>query len=219
MDDGLTPLYIACQNGHKDVADLLLQAGADKDKAFGNGRTPLYIASQKGQKDIVELLLRAGADKDKAQKDGATPLFIASQMGHNDIVELLRRAGADENKALLFDYFSALPTAHSLQALVANNFQAIPKPRPPLQKLQHSAIHVAIALLQNDRQAALPVARHILSTFPSDHPTLPLLRNHVQPQQPAPGPAHLPEELRAKLIAELIDEDQAPKKKKNGKKK
>ena len=38
-----------------------------------------------------------------------------------------------------------------------------------------------------------------------------------EPQQPAPGPTHLPEELRALMIAELIDEDQLPKKK--GKKK
>jgi hypothetical protein len=182
------------------------------------GATPLYIASQNGRKDVVELLLRAGADKDKDTSDGCTPLYIASFNGHKDIVELLRRAGADESKALLINFFSAPPTPHSLEALIANNFQAIPNPRHPLQKLQHSAIHLTIALLNKNHDAALPVAQRILSTFPSDHPTMPLLRNHLQPpQHPVPGPTHLPEELRAKLIAELIDEDQLPKKK--GKKK
>ncbi len=219
---GITPLYAACRGGFKKCVELLLRAGAGTDKADFDGCTPLHTASRNGHKAVVELLLLSGADNSKMEFDGLTPLFIASQNGHKDIVTLLREAGADEAKTLLLHHLpdKQLLTPEALEALIANNFQSISKPHPPLQQLQHSAIHLAISFLNKGHTTALPVAQQILSTFPSDHPTLPQLRSRVHPQQqPIPGPTHLPVELRAKLVAELIDEDWAPKsKKKNGKK-
>ena len=44
MNNGCTPLYVACQNGHVDAARLLLDRGAEVDRATEDGRTPLYIA-------------------------------------------------------------------------------------------------------------------------------------------------------------------------------
>ncbi len=207
-----------------DVVELLLRAGADRDKAKETGATPLFIASLGGRKDVVELLLQAGADLDKSAKNGFTPLFAASHTGHKGIAKLLRQAGADENKSLLLHHLpDYILSPESLQTIIANNFKAIKRHRPPLANLQHSAIHMAIVLLDNHPATALPVAQQILSTFPRDHPTLPLLEARVHQltheQSPARGPEHLPEELRALMIAELIDEDQLPKKKKGKKKK
>ena len=45
-DNGVTPIYIASQNGYDKVVELLLAAGADKDAATNDGRTPIYIASR-----------------------------------------------------------------------------------------------------------------------------------------------------------------------------
>ena len=74
---------MASQKGHADVVQLLLDHGADADKArTTDGATPLFMASQKGHADVVQLLLEHGADADKAETTtGSTPLFAASGHG------------------------------------------------------------------------------------------------------------------------------------------
>ena len=47
---------MAAQNGHADVAKLLMGAGAYRDKAKNDGQTPLSKAKQKGHTEIVKLL-------------------------------------------------------------------------------------------------------------------------------------------------------------------
>ena len=69
--EGMTPIGMACLRGHQDVVRMLLENGANKDKADGDSATPLGLASQGGHKQIVRLLLEARADKDKAARDGA----------------------------------------------------------------------------------------------------------------------------------------------------
>ena len=34
MQDGVTPLYMACQEGHVDIVEILIQAGADIHEAI-----------------------------------------------------------------------------------------------------------------------------------------------------------------------------------------
>jgi ankyrin repeat protein len=66
-------LFIASQDGHVEVARLLIEAGADIDKAKDNGVTPLYVASQNGHVEVARLLIEAGADIDKAADNGPPP--------------------------------------------------------------------------------------------------------------------------------------------------
>lgn len=43
-DAGETPLIIACMKGNLIIADLLIDAGAEVNKALLNGNTPLHFA-------------------------------------------------------------------------------------------------------------------------------------------------------------------------------
>jgi ankyrin repeat protein len=61
MKGGCTPLIIASQNSHVEVARLLVDGGADVNKAQKDGWTPLVLARNFGHTAIVELLLEAGA--------------------------------------------------------------------------------------------------------------------------------------------------------------
>ena len=51
---GSTPLYWAATNGHADVVQLLLEAGADLDKADVEGESPLYWASVKDHRESLQ---------------------------------------------------------------------------------------------------------------------------------------------------------------------
>ena len=88
--NGCTPLFIASQNGHKKVCELLLDSGADPDLALWMWLwTPLIMASQNGNYEICKLLLDKDATVDRDSVDGRTPLYFAVQNGHKKVCELL----------------------------------------------------------------------------------------------------------------------------------
>ncbi|WP_121748088.1 ankyrin repeat domain-containing protein [Streptomyces sp. E2N166] len=75
-----------------------LRAGADPERADGEGTTPLYEAAVSGKAGIVRLLLEAGASPDTESGGiGAegTPLCAAACWGHTETVRQLLAHGAD----------------------------------------------------------------------------------------------------------------------------
>ena len=52
---------------------VLIQAGAEINKAEENGETPLYTAAERGHETVVRALIEAGAYFNKARDDGYTP--------------------------------------------------------------------------------------------------------------------------------------------------
>ena len=81
---------IATHSGHRDVAQLLIDRGADVNKADKDGWTPLYWACENGDTDVVEQLLGVpGIDVNKADWSGRTPLHMACEDGHTAVVEQL----------------------------------------------------------------------------------------------------------------------------------
>lgn len=95
---GLTPLAVAACCGHLDAVELLLEAGADKNKGEeGTGLTALALACKNGRLEVARFLLESGADKDQSTQTGFTPLFAASCHGHTEVVRLLLSAGVNKD--------------------------------------------------------------------------------------------------------------------------
>ena len=59
-----------------EVARLLLEANADKDKPMNDGFTPLFIASQEGQLEVARLLLRPMQKRTRSNRL-ASPLCLS----------------------------------------------------------------------------------------------------------------------------------------------
>jgi hypothetical protein len=92
-----TPLHIAAEFGHKDVAELLLANKADVEAKASGGWTPLLNAVFGGNKDMVELLLANKADVNYQEEAGRSPLHIAAENGYTEIAVLLLANKADVN--------------------------------------------------------------------------------------------------------------------------
>jgi ankyrin repeat protein len=100
-DGGGTPLHFAAGWGHKEIAELLIEKGADlnakSEGLYMHGWTPLHCAALSGHKEIVELLIAKGADINAKNRGEYTSFHFAAEGGHGEIVELLLAKGANVN--------------------------------------------------------------------------------------------------------------------------
>lgn len=77
FEDGMTGLHWACDRGHEEVAELLLQRGALVNARDDAGQTAMHYAASCGHKQLVLLLLRHKADPSLTDDDGLTPKQVA----------------------------------------------------------------------------------------------------------------------------------------------
>lgn len=99
--DGWRPLHLAAFFGHRDVAELLLDEGAEIHAVSTNRmeNMPLHAAAANGRTELVELLLDRGADVN-AQARGWSPLHLAVGNQSGDLVRLLLARGADADATM-----------------------------------------------------------------------------------------------------------------------
>ncbi len=95
-DNGYTPLHMAAQYGHKDLAKWLLTRKAEVNAKSNENATPLHAAAAGGYKDLAELLLANKADVNAKATNDLTPLGLAKMQWEKDMVELLCQHGGHE---------------------------------------------------------------------------------------------------------------------------
>ena len=97
FDDKQTPLHVALRNKHTDIAQLLLEHGADGKAEDSYKLTPLHLSSHHGYVEVAQILLELGADMEARDRQGRNPLVWASERGHVEFARLLLEHGADAN--------------------------------------------------------------------------------------------------------------------------
>jgi ankyrin repeat protein len=95
--DGATALHWAAHWSDREIAALLIDAGADVNAVNDYGVTPLSLAATNANAPMISLLLAHGANANAALPSGETVLMTAAYTGNAAIVEALIRAGAAVN--------------------------------------------------------------------------------------------------------------------------
>jgi cytochrome c len=94
---GASALLVAVKWGKREVAETLLEAGANPDfKPLDEGMTPLALAAQYGRAEILRMFLERGANPD-GPAGSDPPMHFARQMKHLDIQEILIEFGASSS--------------------------------------------------------------------------------------------------------------------------
>jgi len=128
-----TPLHMIAADNNHQIAQALLQHGADIYLKDVDGYTPLHAACYSGSFNIIELIFKERPadtrtllnDKDRY---GNTPLMIAKKSPHNNvaIVKLLISHDVDvqytnEMNETLLHMFGSMDNAESNLAIIAKN--------------------------------------------------------------------------------------------------
>ena len=98
-----TPLGAAAVSGDPAIAQMMLAAGAELEKAPRGEASPLMLAARTGQLEMVEVFLDAGADANRAIRGDGSVLIRAAAGGNPEVVARVLQAGADPNRAVRGD--------------------------------------------------------------------------------------------------------------------
>ena len=107
-----TPLHFACFRGKLDVAQLLLDHGAQVNVKNHKGETPLHLASRLMSLEAAWILLKYGADLNAENFESETPFQLArrgmrekmEQLRSDNSIGRSRRAKCVALMGLLYEY-------------------------------------------------------------------------------------------------------------------
>ncbi|XP_049764090.1 poly [ADP-ribose] polymerase tankyrase isoform X3 [Schistocerca cancellata] len=133
-----TPLHLAAGYNNLEVAEFLLDHGADVNAQDKGGLIPLHNASSYGHLEIAALLIKFNTVVNATDKWGFTPLHEAAQKGRTQLCALLLAHGADpflknQESQTPLDLASAEDVRCLLQDAMASqqNVPTVPASAPP----------------------------------------------------------------------------------------
>jgi ankyrin repeat protein len=118
-----SPLHWAAEKNHREIAELLLMAGADINAEVTWGMTPLQWAANMGSRDVAEALLAHGAQSQ-------LNMWCAAGLGLQEVVEsfwmssnhLKPNAGQTRSRDLGNGQWDKKPPPESYEELVSEAF-------------------------------------------------------------------------------------------------
>ena len=120
QSDGLTALHWAALNDSREIAEILLYAGATLEPLTrAGGYTPLHLAARSGHESLVRSLLERGSAPDRWTSTGVTALHFAAQANDAEAIRALVEHGADINAPDGFQSRTPLVFAASRDATAA----------------------------------------------------------------------------------------------------
>ncbi len=84
-----TALHQAIALDRRDIIDLLLKSGANKELKDEDGNTPLHLATKKNKHHIIDLLLNDPVDVNIKNINNDTPLDLAINKNSKEVIQLL----------------------------------------------------------------------------------------------------------------------------------
>jgi ankyrin repeat protein len=133
---GVSATVLAVHSGYRDLAEFLLDKGADPNQAAA-GFSALHEAIMRRDEKLVAALLDHGADPNaplrtwtptrRSSKDyhfdpaivGATPFWLAARFVQPNVMRLLVKHGADPLFVLHSDYIAEARLQHRIEATTA----------------------------------------------------------------------------------------------------
>ena len=103
---GHATLHTAAQFGHKDIALMLIEKGANLNEKDSQGSTPLHLAASDQSINAALMLIENGANLSEKNAEGDTPLHLAAESGHCDVVQMLIENGANPNEKNFYGFTS-----------------------------------------------------------------------------------------------------------------
>ncbi|RZF41139.1 hypothetical protein LSTR_LSTR010791 [Laodelphax striatellus] len=162
-----TPLHLAAGYNNLEVAEYLLEHGANVNAQDKGGLIPLHNASSYGHLDIAALLIKFNTVVNATDKWGFTPLHEAAQKGRTQLSALLLAHGADpflknQEGQTPLDLASAEDVRCLLQDAMASHPSQSSAAAAPPPTIMTSPSHTETVVMPSGASMCLstPIAKH-----------------------------------------------------------
>jgi len=95
---GLSSLYYAAKGRHDEMAELLLNHGADAMWTEPGKQSPMQYAAIRGDLEVLEFFHKKGVDIEALDVEGRSLLYYAAKGGSNELLEALLKMSAKLNR-------------------------------------------------------------------------------------------------------------------------